>query len=156
MRKTSFAARMSLFCLSATIYADTEQALYELTERETAAKMVGLRYHSLNQSGKLAQMKDPMVYWREFIRSCPGSADAASAQQTILQHLVKADQFGAALREGEAFFRDYASYPAECMEVATLIAGIARRLRSKSGRCAWLWTIARATAASSAAPSTSC
>jgi len=126
MRNTTLAALISLACLSADLYADPEQALHELTVRESAAKMTGLRYHSLNQSGQLAKMKDPMVYWREFIRTCPGSADAAGAQQTILQHLVKSGHYGEALKEGEAFFRDYAAHPAECMEVATLISGIAR------------------------------
>ncbi len=88
MKKMIFQALLCGVLLNASA-ADSEMMLHKEDVRKTEWMLLGLKYHALNQSGGLSRLKDPMVYYRQFIRSYPGTKEANLAEIAIMNDAFK-------------------------------------------------------------------
>ena len=78
------------FCtLIACCATDSEMLLHKESMRKTEWMLLGLKYHSLHQSGQIDKLKDPMVYYKQFIRRYPGTKEAHLAAIAIMREAFK-------------------------------------------------------------------
>ncbi len=69
--------------------ADSEMLLHKEDVRKTEWMLLGLKYHSLRQSGGMDKLGDPMIYYKQFIRRYPGTKEARLAEIAVMGEAFK-------------------------------------------------------------------
>lgn len=88
MKRTIF--HSLFFCALLSCGAtDSEMLLHKEDIRKTEWMLLGLKYHSLRQSGRMDKLGDPMIYYKQFIRHYPGTKEARLAEIAVMNEAFK-------------------------------------------------------------------